>query len=179
MVLLVPAHIAEILLLSTHVPVYFLHLFKLRFFTAKCTNYIALQFQVNDLQKSHDTFKKLKNAQNSLWEAEAVFSKNDHRECGHLPGWSSVQFSDNIVDFPRTWNSLRALKLCAIYRQSCMEFLTILGTTALRASSFRHTGQIQSCHHQNLTPYPKTAFDIAQILFTTFYFIFSGDKLWS
>jgi len=36
-----------------------------------------------------------------------------------------------------TWNRLRALKLCAIYSQSRMEFLTILGTTALMASSFR------------------------------------------
>jgi len=53
-----------------------------------------------------------------------------------------------------------------------MEFLTILGTTALMASSFGHTGQMQSLHHQNLAPWPKTAFDIAQILFATFYFIF-------
>ena len=34
--------------------------------------------------------------------------------------------------------------------QSYMEFLTILGTTALMASSLRHTGEIQSLHHQNL-----------------------------
>ena len=33
------------------------------------------------------------------------------------------------------------------------------------ASSLRHTEQIQSIHHQNLAPWPKTAFDIAQILF--------------
>jgi len=50
--------------------------------------------------------------------------------------------------------------------------LTILGTTALMASSFSHTGQIQSRHHQNLAPWPKTAFDIVQMLFATFYFIF-------
>ena len=50
-----------------------------------------------------------------------------------------------------------------------MEFLTILGTTALMANSLRHTGQLQSLHHQNLA---KTAFDIVQILFATFYFIF-------
>jgi len=37
----------------------------------------------------------------------------------------------------QTWNRLRALKLRAIYPQLCMEFLTILGTTALMASSFR------------------------------------------
>ena len=37
----------------------------------------------------------------------------------------------------QTWNRLRALKLCAIYPQSCMEFLTILGTTALMVSNFR------------------------------------------
>ena len=28
-------------------------------------------------------------------------------------------------------SSFRALKLCAVYRQSCKEFLTILGTTAV------------------------------------------------
>jgi len=55
-----------------------------------------------------------------------------------------------------------------------MEFLTILGTTTLVASSLRHTGQTQSLHHQSLAPWPKTAFDIAQILFDTFYFIFLG-----
>ena len=38
----------------------------------------------------------------------------------------------------QTWNRLRTLKLCAIYPQSCVEFLTILGTTASMASSFRH-----------------------------------------
>jgi len=72
----------------------------------------------------------------------------------------------------QTRDRLRALKLCAIYCQSCMEFLTILGTTALMVNSLRHNGQIQSLHHQNLVPWPKTAFDIAQILFDTFYFIF-------
>jgi len=50
--------------------------------------------------------------------------------------------------------------------------LTILGTTALMASSFSHIGQIQSRHHQNLAPWPKIAFDVAQMLFATFYFIF-------
>jgi len=53
-----------------------------------------------------------------------------------------------------------------------MEFLTILGTTALMASGLRHSGQIQSLHHQNLAPWPKTAFDTAQILFATLYFTF-------
>jgi len=43
-------------------------------------------------------------------------------------------------------------------------FFTILETTTLMASSLRHNGQIQSLHHQNLAPWPKTAFDIAQIL---------------
>jgi len=56
MVLLISAHSAEIVVLSTHVPVYFLHLFKLLFFTAKCiqcqcTIYISIQFQVTDQQK--------------------------------------------------------------------------------------------------------------------------------
>ena len=55
----------------------------------------------------------------------------------------------------QTWNRHRALKLCAIYSQSCMEILTILGTTALMASSFRHNGQIHSLHHQNLASGPK------------------------
>ena len=53
-----------------------------------------------------------------------------------------------------------------------MKFFKILGTTALMASSSRHTGQIQSLQNQNLAPWPKTAFDTAQILFATFYFIF-------
>ena len=51
-----------------------------------------------------------------------------------------------------------------------MEFLPILGTTALMANSLRHTGQLQSLHHQNMAPWPKTAFDIVQILFATFSF---------
>ena len=46
------------------------------------------------------------------------------------------QFSFQIKSRTSTWNRLRALKLCAFYPQSCMEFLTILGTTALMASSF-------------------------------------------
>ena len=49
-----------------------------------------------------------------------------------------------------------------------MEFLTTLGTTALMAFSYSHTGQIQSLHHQNLAFWPKTPFEIAQILFATF-----------
>jgi len=53
-----------------------------------------------------------------------------------------------------------------------MEFLTILGITVLMVSSLRHTGQIQSLHHQNLAPWPKTALDITQILFAISYFIF-------
>jgi len=53
-----------------------------------------------------------------------------------------------------------------------MEFLAILGTTALMASSLRHTGQIQLLHRQNLALWPKTAFGITQILFATFCFIF-------
>jgi hypothetical protein len=77
-------------------------------------------------------------------EKLTVLSKHYHCECGHFPGGSSVQFSDKRQDFPKAWNRLRALKLCATYSQSCMEFLKILGTTALMASSFRHTGQIQS-----------------------------------
>ena len=81
------------------------------------------------------------------------------------------QFSFQIKS-QQTCNRLRALKLCAIYPQLHMEFLIILGTTALMANSLRHTGQLQSLHHQNLAPWPKTAFDIAKILFATFYFIF-------
>ena len=57
-----------------------------------------------------------------------------------------------------TWNRLRALKLCAIYRQSCVEFLTTLGTAALMASNFSHTGQIKSLHHHNLASWPKKIF---------------------
>jgi len=51
------------------------------------------------------------------------------------------------------------------------EFFTILGSTTLMASSLRRTGQKKSFHHQNLAPWPKTAIDIAKILFATFYFI--------
>ena len=46
------------------------------------------------------------------------------------------QFSFQKKSRTSTWNRLRALKLCVIYPQSCMEFMTILGTTALMASSF-------------------------------------------
>ena len=84
-----------------------------------------------------------------------------------VKSWSSQQ----------TWNRLRALKLCAVYRQSRMEFLTIVGTTALMAWSLGHTWQRQSRHLQNLAPWPKTAFDIAQILFATFYFIFLRGEI--
>jgi len=58
-----------------------------------------------------------------------------------------------------------------------MEFLTFLGTTVLMASSLRNTGQIQSLNHQNLAPWPKTAFDIAHILFATVYFIFLRTEI--
>jgi len=49
---------------STHVPVYFLHPFKLCFFIAKCihcqcTIYISVYLLVADLQKPHENFKKL------------------------------------------------------------------------------------------------------------------------
>ncbi len=81
------------------------------------------------------------------------------------------QFSFQIKS-QQTCSTVRALKLCAIYLQLCMEFLTILGTTALMANSLRHSGQLQSLHQQNFASWPKTAFDIAQILFPTFYFIF-------
>ena len=81
------------------------------------------------------------------------------------------QFSFQIKS-QQTCNRLGALKLCAIYPQLYMEFLMTLGTTALMANSLRHTEQLQSLHHQNLAPWPKTAFDIAKILFATFYFIF-------
>ncbi len=36
-----------------------------------------------------------------------------------------------------------------------MEFLTILGTTALMANSLRHTGRLQSLYHQNSAPCPN------------------------
>jgi len=133
MVLLVSAHSAEILLSSTHVPVYFLHPFKLRFFIAKCiqcqcTIYISVYLPAADLQKPHENLRSYK--MHRSW----LFSKNYHCECGHLPGWNSC-FQIKSRTSQQTWNGLRALKLCAIYPQSCMEFLTILGTTALMASS--------------------------------------------
>ena len=113
-----------------------------------------------------------------MWEAACIFKK--------LSLWMWLlarmeQFSFQIKSrtSQQARNRLKALKLCAIYSQSCMEVLTILGTTALMASSFRHTGQTQSLQHQNLAPWPKTAFDIAQILFATFYFIFWGYHLWT
>jgi len=56
--------------------------------------------------------------------------------------------------------------------KSCVEFLTILGSTALMASSLRHTGQKKIISPPKLAPWAKTAFDIAQILFAAFYFIF-------
>ena len=71
--------------------------------------------------------------------------------------WSldkTEQFSFQIKS-QQTCNRLRALKLYAIYPPLCMEFLTILGTTALMANSLRHTGRLQSLHHQNLAPCPN------------------------
>ena len=52
-------------------------LFKLCFFIANCIHcqciiYISIYFQVAYLQKPHETFKKLKNAQNSFWEADCI-----------------------------------------------------------------------------------------------------------
>jgi len=162
MVLLVSAHSAEILSLSTHVPEYFLHPFKLCFFIAKfihcrCTIYISMYLPVADLQNPHDTFKKLQNAQNSLWEGECVLKK------WSLWMWSLARkeqycFQIKSRTSQQTWNTHRALTLCAFYPQSCMGFLTILGTTALMACSFRHTGQIQSCYHQNLAPLSQNSF---------------------
>ena len=46
------------------------------------------------------------------------------------------------------------------------------GNHSLNGHSLRHTQQIQSLHHQKLAPWPKTALDIAQILFATFLFHF-------
>jgi len=168
MVILDSAHSAEI-----HVPVYFLHLFKLRFFIAKCihcqcTIYISIYFQVTDLQKSHETLRKLKNAQNSLWEAGCNF-KNWSLWIWSLARMEQFSLQMKSKTSQQTWNRFKALKLCAIYPQSFMEFLTILGNTA-----FRHTEQIQSLHHHNLAPWHKTASDIAQILFATSHFIFWG-----
>ena len=170
MVLLVSAHSAEILLLSTYVPVYFLYLFKLRFFIAKCihcqrTIYISIEFHVNDLQKPHG--EELKNAKNSSWENNCI-SKKWSMWMWSLGRMEQFSFQIKSRTSQQTWNRLRALKLCAIYLQSYMEFLTILGTRALIASSLRHTGQIQSLHHQNLALWPNTAFDITQILSVTF-----------
>jgi len=57
-----------------------------------------------------------------------VFSKNDHwmRSVARMEQFS---FQIKSRTSQQTWNILRALKLCAIYCQSCMEFLTVLGTT--------------------------------------------------
>ena len=87
-----------------------------------------------------------KNAQNSLWEADYLFKK------WTLWMWSLARMEQCsfLIKSQQTCNTLRTLKLCAIYPQLCMEFLTILGTTALMANSLRHTGQLQSLHHQNL-----------------------------
>ena len=84
-------------------------------------------------------------------------------------------FRWNVVPLPNRLEINSELWNYVIFTpQSCMEFLTILGTTALMASTSRHTGQIQSLHQQNMAPWPKTGFDISQILFATFYFIFWG-----
>jgi len=83
----------------------------------------------------------------------------------------TVKFLDKIQDFPTNLKQTQSSEImCCL--PPVMEFLTILGSTAFMASSLRHSGQIQSLHHQNLAPWPKTAFDVAQILFATFYFIF-------
>jgi hypothetical protein len=99
------------------------------------------------LQKPHETFKKLKKC--------IEFPVRSWLYSQKMWMWSLArmeQFSFQIKSqtSQQTWNRHRALKLCAIYPQSCMVFLTIVGTTTLMASSFRHTVQIQSIHHQNL-----------------------------
>ena len=84
------------------------HFFKLHFFIAKfihcqCTVYISIYFQVTDLHKPNETLKKLKKMHRTPCAKLTVFSKNEHCEYGHWPGWSSVQFSDKIEDFPTDW----------------------------------------------------------------------------
>ena len=91
----------------------------------------------------------------------------------------AIQFSDKIQDFPTDLKQTQSSEIMCHFPPVSTEFLTIQGTTALMASSFRHTGQIQSIHHQNLATWPKTAFDIAQILFAIFYFTFWGWKFWN
>jgi len=79
-----------------------------------------------------------------------------------------VQFSDKIsTDLQQTQSS----EIMWCLSQSCMEFVTILGTTVLMACSLRNTGEIQSFHHQNLAPWPKTAFDIALVCHRLFHFL--------
>ena len=91
--------------------------------------------------------KILKNAQNSLWEADCIFKK------WSLWMWSWMEQFSFLIKSQQTCNGLRAAKLHAVYPQSYMEFLTILGTTALMASRLKHTGQIKLLHHhQNLAP---------------------------
>jgi len=50
------------------------------------------------LQKPHETFKKLKNAQNSLWEADYFQKMITVNVVTCQDG--AVQFSDKIQDFP-------------------------------------------------------------------------------
>ena len=61
--------------------------------------------------------------------------------------------------FPTDLKQTQSSEIMCCLSQPCMEFLTILGTTALMASNLRHPGQLQSLHPQNLAPWPKTAFD--------------------
>jgi len=82
------------------------------------------------------------------------------------------QFSFQIKSRTSTWIRLRALKLCAIYPQSCMEFLTILGTTALMASSFTLHWTDTVTSPPKFGPLAQNRFDIAQI------FNFLRTEIW-
>jgi len=128
------------------------------------------------LQKPHETFKKLKKRTNSMWEADCVFKKWSL----WMQSLARMEFSFQIKSrtSQQTWNRLGALKLCAIYPQSCMEFLTILGTTALMASSsdtldrYNHcTTKIWHLESKQLLILPKYCLP----LFISFF----EEKFWS
>ena len=53
-----------------------------------------------------------------------------------LAGMEQFSFKIKSRTSQQTWNRLRALKLCAIYCQLCMEFLTNLGTTDVNGQQF-------------------------------------------
>ena len=78
----------------------------------------------------------------------------------------AVKFSDKIQDFPTDLKETQSSEIMCCLPPSYGIFDS--WNHSLNGQQLRHTGQIQSLYHQNLAPWPKTAFNVAQISFATF-----------